>query len=141
MSNMPTNFQLLKQQPFNFKGDIDSTDKTLTTYSHDASLFEIRPQTVLFPKDAADIQTVVRFVNEQNKTGQKLSITARAAGTDMSGAAIGESIVLDFTRYMNKIISINGNLGTVQPGCFYRDFEKETLKQLFPGIKDKREAL
>jgi FAD/FMN-containing dehydrogenase len=113
----------------NFKGDIDTKDATLTTYSHDASLFEIRPQMVLFPKDSADIQTIVKWVNEENKKGgHKYSITARSAGTDMSGGAIGPSVILDFTRYMNKIIAIKGNLGTVEPGCYYRDFEKETMK-------------
>ena len=129
---MPSSFDSLKPA---FKGDIDTADATLTTYSHDASLFEIRPQVVLFPKDSADVQTVVRWVNEQDailgskKDGiLKFFITARSAGTDMSGGAIGASIILDFTRYMNKIISVKGELGTVQPGCYYRDFEKETMK-------------
>ena len=124
-----------------FKGDIDTTDTTLATYSHDASLFEIRPQVVLFPKDSVDVQTVVRWVNEQNAENQgetfrgshgltlsHCSITARSAGTDMSGGAIGASIILDFTRYMNKIIEVKDDGGTVQPGCYYRDFEKETMK-------------
>lgn len=116
-----------------FKGDIDVTDETLTRYSHDASLFEIRPKAVLFPKDSEDVQTLVVWINEQNasgqnENGQQYSVTARSAGTDMSGGAIGASLILDFTRYMNKIVGVSGNLGTVQPGCYYRDFEKETLK-------------
>src|SRR3989344_2983031 len=61
--------------------------------------------------------------------GISLSITARCAGTDMSGAAIGESIILDFTKYMNKLISFKNNEITVQPGMFYRDFEKITLEK------------
>ncbi len=129
------------QSPFDslkpaFKGDIDTTDAVRTAYSHDASLFEIKPQAVIFPKDSADVQTVVRWVNEQNAKYQhqqddiltRYSITARSAGTDMSGGAIGGSIIIDFTRYMNKIIEVKGDEGTVQPGCYYRDFEKETMK-------------
>jgi FAD/FMN-containing dehydrogenase len=58
MSNStPNPFTSLKQ---NFKGDIDYAEKTLDTYSHDASLFEVRPQVVMFPKDSEDIQSLVR---------------------------------------------------------------------------------
>ena len=128
---MPSLFDSLKSAGANrtaWKGDIDTADATLATYSHDASLFEIRPQAVLFPRDSADVQAVVRWVNEQNENDAKFSITARSAGTDMSGGAVGAGLILDFTRYMNKIISVVGELGTVQPGCYYRDFEKETMK-------------
>ena len=133
-----------------FKGDVDDSEETLVKYSHDASLLEVRPKVVLFPKDAEDVQNLVKWVNEnkQNKParpdesgagGEKygdLSITARCAGTDMSGGAIGESIILDFTRYMNKLIGgplpLENNLKweiVVEPGMFYRDFEKTTLKK------------
>lgn len=111
-----------------FKGDIDQKEETLIMYSHDASLFEIKPEVVCFPKDSADIKALINFVNENKKENPDLSITARSAGTDMSGAAIGSSIILDFTRYMHNIKDINENFATVEPGCFYRDLEKETLK-------------
>ncbi len=122
-----------------FSGDIDTSPETLATYSHDASLFTVRPQVVVFPKNAADIMTLVRWVNDTNKniSGKTadaaqgtfpLSITARSAGTDMSGGSINHSIICDFTRYMNTIGEVTSEYGTVQPGCFYRNFEKETLK-------------
>ncbi len=116
-----------------FKGDVDSSQDTLAKYSHDASLLEVRPQVVLFPKDSADVQNLVRWINENKAAHPELSITARCAGTDMSGAAIGESIILDFSRYMNKFVkwgelNNDGSASiTVQPGMFYRDFEKATL--------------
>ena len=110
-------------------GNVDITDKTLTEFSRDASLFEIRPSVVVFPKTSADVQAVMKWVAENKSAHPELSITARSAGTDMSGGAINDSIILNFTRYMNTIISVTDNVGIVQPGCFYRDFEKETLKQ------------
>ncbi len=103
-------------------------------YSHDASLLEVRPLVVLFPRDSTDVRSLVKWVNENKEKYPELSITARCAGTDMSGGAIGESIILDFTRYMNKLIG--GPLPlenktkweiVVEPGMFYRDFEKLTL--------------
>jgi FAD/FMN-containing dehydrogenase len=114
-----------------FKGEVDDSEETLVKYSHDASLLEVRPKFVLFPKDAEDVKNLVKWVGENKEKYPELSITARCAGTDMSGGAIGESLILDFTRYMNKLVSFQNTLSpaviTVQPGMFYRDFEKITL--------------
>lgn len=129
-----------------FKGDVEDSEETLVKYSHDASLLEVRPRMVLFPKDSEDVKNLVKWVSENKEKPARtsegvqsggypeLSITARCAGTDMSGGAIGESIILDFTRYMNKLIGGPLPMKTksiweiaVQPGMFYRDFEKITL--------------
>ncbi|MCX6747665.1 MAG: FAD-binding oxidoreductase, partial [Candidatus Nomurabacteria bacterium] len=113
-----------------FKGDIEDSDETLTKYSHDASVLEIRPEMVLFPKDAEDVQSIVKWVNENKQKYPNLALTARCAGTCMSGGSIGESIILDFTRYMNKVIDFNNKENiVVEPGMFYRDFEKVTLEK------------
>ena len=94
-----------------FKGDVEDSEETLLKYSHDPSLLEVRPKLVLFPKNSDDVKNLVKWVSENQQRyadpkngGVNLSITARCAGTDMSGAAIGESIILDFSRHMNKLI-------------------------------------
>lgn len=110
-----------------FKGDVEDSREVLQKYSRDASIFSIEPKIVLFPKDSKDVQNLVKWVKENKEKYPNLSITARCAGTDMSGGAIGESIILDFTRYMNQLIRFEGDSITVQPGMFYRDFEKLTL--------------
>ncbi len=112
----------------NFKGDIEQSEETLDKYSHDASLFEVVPEAVVFPKDSTDVQALVQYVLAQRKNDPSISITARSAGTDMSGGPLNESIILDTTRYMNKIVSVDQSKGVAQPGVFYRDFETETLK-------------
>jgi len=119
-----------------FRGDADDSEETLVKYSHDASLLEVRPQIVLFPKDVDDIKNLVKWVATNKEKYPDLSITCRCAGTDMSGGAIGESIILDFSRYMNKLIGGPLPLKTrsvweiaVEPGMFYRDFEKITLEK------------
>lgn len=111
-----------------FKGDIDTTKETLAFYAHDASLFEIYPKAVLFPKDTEDVKAIVAFVEKEKERDKTLSITARSAGTDMSGGAVGSSLILDFTKYMHDIKSVTETEAVVEPGCFYRDLEKETLK-------------
>lgn len=106
------------------KGEIADDEETLTKYSHDSSIFEITPKLVIFPKDSQDIQAVVKFASQNS-----LSITTRSAGTDMSGAAIGEDIILDVSKYLTHLVDLTDNSATVQPGMLYRDFEAETLKK------------
>lgn len=123
------------------KGDVDQTPDTLTKYSNDASLFEIRPEVVVFPKDSIDVKAIVKFVNENKVSNPELSITPRSAGTCMSGGSIGKSIIMDFTRYMHTIKEVDENHAVVEPGCFYRDLEKETLKikRIMPSFTASKE--
>lgn len=111
-----------------FQGDIDTTDETRDTYSHDASLFELKPRVVVFPRDSHDIAQLVGWVAEHKADVPELSITPRAAGTDMSGGAIGESIIADTTRYMGQIHEVSAGSAHVQPGLHYRDLDKKTIE-------------
>ena len=127
------------------KGDVDVSVATLSTFSHDTSLFEVIPEMVTFPKDTKDISALVRYVQEKNKENtegiNKLSLTARSAGTDMTGGPLTQSIVVECMRYINNFISIGDDYAVVEPGMFYRDFEKETLKHglLLPSYTASRE--
>ncbi len=136
-----------------FKGEVMDDSETLSKYSRDASLLAVRPQVVVFPEDKEDVKNLVRWVSENSNrpdllhTYGHIAITARCAGTDMSGGAIGESIIMDFSRHMNrllggpvplhdpegKITSYGAGKNnweiTVEPGMFYRDFEKITLSK------------
>src|SRR5690349_7467917 len=110
-----------------FKGEIDVTPETLEFYSHDASLFELVPKVVAFPQDADDIKSVVSFVSQNKAAHPELSITPRTRGTDMSGGAIGESIILDVSKHMTTLHEATATSAHVQPGMMYKDFEVETL--------------
>lgn len=123
------------------KGDVDTTDETREFYSHDASLFELKPQVVVFPKDGEDVQAIVQFACEHKKDVPNLSVTARSRGTDMSGAAINDSIIMDTSRYMTAATNVSAQSATVQPGMMYKDFEVETLKygSILPSYPASRE--
>lgn len=109
------------------EGDVDDSEKTLLQYSTDASLFFVKPSVVVFPKSTEDIKALVRFVTEEKKKGRDISLTARAAGTDMTGGPLTESIVVEFTRYFNHLLEFKEDYAVVEPGMYYRDFEKQTL--------------
>ena len=124
-----------------FKGEILSDSTTLDRFSRDASLLEIRPQVVVFPKDARDIKNLVQFTAHRKKQDENISLTPRLAGTDMSGATLSESIVVEMTKYFNHIKTIGKDFAVTEPGVFYRDFEKETLKRdlllpTYPASRD-----
>lgn len=135
---------LKTQLSYVIQGEIDPREETLERYSHDASIFELKPEVVVYPKDSSDIGKIMTFI-VQSPEGH-FSLTTRSGGTDMSGAAIGESVVIDMTRYFNQIKKIEhgdggGGYAVVEPGVFYRDFERESLKYnlLLPSYPASRE--
>jgi FAD/FMN-containing dehydrogenase len=116
------------------QGDVMDDDATRAQYSRDTSIFERRPEVVVFPKTADDVSAVVRFVGEQKRAGTDISLAARSAGTDMTGGSLTSHVSLVFTKYMNRIVSVvpgfgetDGGVVTAEPGAYYRDVEKETL--------------
>ncbi|KND51746.1 MAG: oxygen-dependent FAD-containing oxidoreductase [Parcubacteria bacterium C7867-001] len=111
-----------------FKGDLSVDAVERKKYSRDTSLFTRTPSLVAYPKDADDVSTLVRVVGEAKQHGEQVSVTARAAGTDMSGGPLTNSVVAVFTKYMNRIGPVSEKEATTEPGAYYRDFEKETLK-------------
>jgi len=121
------------------KGEVEDSSDILEEYSKDASLFEVKPRLVVFPKDTEDVKALVKFVREHKE--ENLSLTCRSGGTDMTGGPLTESIVVDMARYFNNIFEIKENKARVQPGVWYRDFEKEAEKQnlllpSYPASKD-----
>ncbi len=124
-----------------FMGEIDDSAESREKYSHDASLFEVKPQIIVFPKHSQDVQLVVREVAKLKAKDHSLSITARSAGTDMSGGAINDSIIMDFTRYFTAIKKVTKTTAHTEPGVFYRDFEVETKKHgaLMPSYPASRD--
>ncbi len=109
-------------------GDVISDEVSRDAYSHDASLFEMRPEVIVLAKNAHDIEQLVRFVVDNKKNHPELSITARSRGTDMSGAAINDSIIVDTSKYMTRIWDVSAESARTEPGAMYKDFEIKTLK-------------
>jgi len=89
-----------KLQSIEFSGEIKDSDEDREFYSHDASMFEIKPEVIAVRKSAEDVAKLVKFVADNKKDNPELSLTARSAGTDMSGAAINDSIIVDFQTHL-----------------------------------------
>lgn len=132
---------ILKLKQAGFSGETDTSPETRDFYSHDASMFELTPQAVVMPKDSQDVQQLVKMVAVAKKSQPGLSLTARSAGTDMSGGAINDSIIVDFNKHFRKVQKVTATTAHVQPGVFYRDFEPHTLRHgaLLPSFPASRE--
>ncbi len=123
------------------KGEVSDDPASLALVSKDASLFKITPALVVAPKDVFDLKNLVAFASKKRQEGEHISLTARSAGTDMSGGPLTESIVVDFLPHFNQMKSVSGMAAVAEPGVYYRDFEKETLKQglLMPAYPASRD--
>ena len=95
------------------KGDVHYDQVSRGLYSTDASIYQIMPAAVVLPKDQIDVCAAVKIAGEHN-----VPITSRGAGTSLNGQAIGAGLILDFSKYMNKILEVNTDQRwvRVQPG-------------------------
>lgn len=133
---------LLERVKSAVRGGVSNTETERTKYSRDTSIFVRVPEIVVYPKDTEDVSRLVKAVRGAKSEGVQASITARSAGTDMSGGPLTTSIVAVFTKYMNKVLEVEHGYAVVEPGCYYRDFEKATLaegNQILPSYPASRE--
>ncbi|MES2995043.1 MAG: FAD-binding oxidoreductase [Patescibacteria group bacterium] len=124
------------------KGDLATDSETLAKMSRDTSVFERTPSLVVYPKDTQDVSVLVKTIASAKAAGDDVSVTARSAGTDMSGGPLTDSVVAVFTKYMNKVHEVADGYAVAEPGVYYRDFERETRKvnnQLLPSYPASRE--
>ncbi|MDP9833164.1 FAD-binding and (Fe-S)-binding domain-containing protein [Trueperella abortisuis] len=100
-------------------GDVDSSDRARAEYATDASNYRVPPQLVVCPKNDDDVAAVLRICREHS-----VPLTARGGGTSVAGNAVGEGVILDFSRYMNAIeIDPVARTARVQPGVVMSDLQ------------------
>ena len=112
------------------RGEVEEAPAVLDQFSRDASLFVVTPKVVFRPQDATDVGVAVRFATKQKELPDStVSITARSAGTDMSGGPLNNSIIMDMTAHFNRLLELGTDYAVVEPGMYFRDFDKETQKK------------
>lgn len=132
-----------KLKELGFEGTFDDSEQTRTEFSHDASMFEIVPELIVAPKNTKDVERIIVAANHSKKDIKNLSLTARSAGTDMSGGAINASVIMDFKKYFTKIHNIDAKNFTarLEPGVYFRDFDAKAKQKgvLMPTYPASRE--
>ncbi len=102
-------------------GEVMTGGDARNYFSTDASIFTLPPAIILYPRNENDVRKTARFTWQLAERGRVIPMTARGAGTDQSGAAIGSGIILAFPAHMNRILEFDSKSGdvTIEPGINY----------------------
>jgi len=101
------------------QGDVLVDDVSLQLYASDASIFEIKPLGVVRPRGVKDVVATVQYAHEHG-----IPIHARGAGTGLAGESIGPGLVVDFAKYMRRILRIDEDTVRVQPGVVHAELNR-----------------
>lgn len=99
MSTIETRLEELRSS---LDGELKYDTITTTIYSTDASVYREKPLAVVWPRGGDDIKKVLKFAS-----GAKTGVTLRAAGTSLAGQVVASGIIVDISKYMNRILEVN----------------------------------
>ena len=118
MQDTDTLFDSLQRQ---IEGDVLHSELSRSLYSSGASLFRIKPLAIVQAKSTQDLITTMKFASEH-----MIPITARGGGTSRAGNELGRGILIDFSKYLNKVIELNveEKWVKVQPGIVLAELNK-----------------
>ncbi len=105
------------------KGEIRCDPLTVAMYASDASLYQIAPAGVAYPRDQEDVVALAKYSAETDTP-----LVARGAGTGLAGEALGKGVVVDFSRHMRHIEAIMEPTVRVQPGVVRSELNRELRK-------------
>jgi FAD/FMN-containing dehydrogenase len=107
-----------------FKGDICLDTPTRLLNATDNSIYEVLPQAVVQPKDSRDVELLLQTAN--TTAYKELKFCARGGGTGTNGQSLTQGIVIDFSKYMNKIIDVDveNKTALVEPGMILSDLNR-----------------
>jgi FAD/FMN-containing dehydrogenase/Fe-S oxidoreductase len=94
-------------------GEVDDSTTARAMFSMDASNYRHVPRIVVFPRTTEDVAATLRVCRAHG-----VPVTARGAGTGIGGQALGEGVVLDYSRHLNKVLEVDPErrIARVQPG-------------------------
>lgn len=104
--------------------DIRTDELTLGIYATDASLYQVQPLAVALPQNEKALIALVKLAHNH-----KIPLMPRGSATSLAGQTTNRALIIDFTKYFNKIIEINTekNYALVQPGVVRDQLNKATL--------------
>ena len=112
-------------------GEWHADADTLERFSRDMSYYRIVPAAVVAPRNEEDVIRTLQFARNEG-----LGIVSRSGGSDLSGASIGPGIILDFKKYLNRLIAV-GEETIVQPGMILDHFVKQISEHhlMLPAVR------
>jgi FAD/FMN-containing dehydrogenase/Fe-S oxidoreductase len=104
--------------------EADDSALARSMYASDASLYRIPPQVVVRPRDADDVLAVLAVARECDT-----AVTLRGAGTSIAGNAVGPGVVIDTSRHLDRLVSLDveARTATVQPGIVHAALQAQAV--------------
>jgi FAD/FMN-containing dehydrogenase len=102
-------------------GEVFESKSALEYFATDGSIFYLEPQLVVYPRSTNDVSGVVQVLAQ---SPDKVGLTARGKGTDQSGGALGDGVMMVFPAHLNKLKKFEKGEVTVQPGMLYATLQK-----------------
>jgi FAD/FMN-containing dehydrogenase/Fe-S oxidoreductase len=122
---MPVPDELIRDLQQNIAGEVRTDLTTRILYATDASIYRVEPLGVVFPRSVEDLQASIEMAGRYG-----VPVLARGSGSSLAGQAIGPALILDCSRYLNKIIAIDPESRTacVEPGVILERLNREAGK-------------
>lgn len=110
-------------------GEVLTSTDAREYFSTDGSIYKISPQIIVYPRAENDVRKIARFSWQLAERGRLVPLTARGSGTDMSGASLGQGVMIVFPAHMNKVLMLDSSKGfvSVQPGINYGKLQQTLL--------------
>lgn len=111
------------------QGEVMVSTDARKYFSTDNSIFTVTPGVIVYPRVESDVRKVARFTWQLAERGRIIPMTARGAGTDQSGGALGSGVILAFPAHLHRIIEFDGKSGVVivEPGVNYGKLQQTLL--------------
>ncbi len=122
---MVKNGSLYRRLLSDVRGEVMSDPASLARYSTDASIYQMIPDAVVIPRSTEDVKAVMSVTRDEG-----FSVLPRGGGTSQCGQTVNQGVVLDNTKYLNRILDIDveKRIARVQPGVVL-DQLNEALKK------------
>jgi FAD/FMN-containing dehydrogenase/Fe-S oxidoreductase len=106
-------------------GEVKTDPITRVLYSTDASIHQIKPLGVVFPRNGDELEQVVRLCAQYH-----VPLIPRGSGSSLAGQVVGKGLVIDCSRYINRLITINREeqIAVVEPGLILDDLNHQANK-------------
>lgn len=110
-------------------GEVMTSPDARRYFSTDTSVLTLTPAMVVYPRNEADVRKTARFAWQLAERGRVIPITARGAGTDQGGGALGAGIIMAFPAHMNRVLEFDDKSGvlTVEPGANYAKVQQALM--------------
>ncbi len=107
------------------EGEVFFDALTRARYATDASIYQIMPVGVAFPKSESDVGVIARLAAEE-----KVPLIARGGGTSTAGQTVGEGLILDFSKYLHRLTfyDLRSMTCVVQPGMTLNALNAELMQ-------------